>query len=58
LVRRVQAFQAAEGLTPDGVVGPRTFMLLNAAAGIVEPSLNAKPRAGRPTGVAAHGNGK
>jgi general secretion pathway protein A len=58
LVRRVQAFQAAEGLTPDGVVGPRTFMLLNAAAGIVEPSLHGKPRGGRPSAVPAPANGK
>ncbi|MDB5855682.1 MAG: peptidoglycan-binding protein [Herminiimonas sp.] len=58
LVRRVQSFQAAEGLIPDGVVGPRTFMLLNAAAGVVEPSLHGKPLEDRRAAAAASGNGK
>lgn len=58
LVRRVQAFQAAGGLTPDGVVGPRTFMLLNAAAGIAEPSLHSEPRAGGAAAVASPAKGK
>jgi general secretion pathway protein A len=58
LVRQVQAFQASHGLTPDGVVGPRTFMFLNAAAGVVEPTLHDKQRAGRPVAVAAPANRK
>jgi general secretion pathway protein A len=58
LVRRVQAFQAAEGLIPDGVVGPRTFMLLNAAAGIAEPSLHLEPWPGNAAAVASPAKGK
>lgn len=36
---RVYAFQMAQGLKPDGVVGATTFMLINRAAGIDEPRL-------------------
>jgi general secretion pathway protein A len=36
---RVYAFQLAQGLKPDGVVGATTFMLLNRASGIDEPRL-------------------
>ena len=36
---RVAAFQQAQGLTPDGVVGPTTLMQLNRAAGVDEPWL-------------------
>jgi general secretion pathway protein A len=36
---RVYAFQLAQGLTPDGVVGPTTLMQLNRTAGIDEPWL-------------------
>ncbi|KGM39586.1 peptidoglycan-binding protein [Aquabacterium sp. NJ1] len=36
---RVYAFQMAQGLKPDGVVGATTFMLINRAVGIDEPRL-------------------
>jgi len=37
---RVSAFQLAQGLKPDGLAGPTTFMQLNRATGIDEPRLN------------------
>lgn len=37
---RLSAFQLAQGLKPDGVAGPTTFMQLNRAAGIDEPRLS------------------
>ena len=37
---QVQAFQVAQGLTPDGVAGPLTLIRLNRAAGVDEPRLN------------------
>ncbi|TAK97408.1 MAG: peptidoglycan-binding protein [Aquabacterium sp.] len=36
---RVYAFQMAQGLKPDGVVGATTFMLINRAIGTEEPRL-------------------
>lgn len=36
---RIQAFQASQGLQPDGRVGPITLMQLNRAAGVDEPRL-------------------
>ena len=36
---RVNAFQIAQGLTPDGKAGPLTMMQLNRAAGVIEPRL-------------------
>ncbi|WP_395702207.1 ExeA family protein [Aquabacterium sp.] len=36
---RLQAFQLAQGLTPDGVPGPLTLMHLNRASGVDEPRL-------------------
>jgi general secretion pathway protein A len=39
LASQVQQFQRSHGLDPDGVVGPKTFMYLNRAAGINEPQL-------------------
>jgi general secretion pathway protein A len=36
---RVQAFQVAQGLVPDGVAGPMTQMQLNRATGVDEPRL-------------------
>jgi general secretion pathway protein A len=36
---QVQAFQVAQGLRPDGLAGPATFMQLNRATGIDEPRL-------------------
>ncbi|HWH81646.1 MAG TPA: AAA family ATPase [Burkholderiaceae bacterium] len=36
---QVSAFQLAQGLRPDGLAGPTTFMQLNRAAGIDEPHL-------------------
>jgi general secretion pathway protein A len=39
LKSRVYAFQLAQGLAPDGVVGPTTLMQLNRASGVDEPWL-------------------
>lgn len=39
LQARVSAFQRAQGLQPDGIVGPTTFMQLNRASGVDEPRL-------------------
>jgi len=36
---RIRDFQLAQGLTPDGVPGPMTLMLLNRASGVDEPRL-------------------
>jgi general secretion pathway protein A len=36
---RVSAFQLAQGLKPDGIAGPTTFMQLNRASGVDEPRL-------------------
>lgn len=36
---RLIAFQVAQGLQPDGVAGPTTFMQLNRALGVNEPRL-------------------
>jgi general secretion pathway protein A len=38
---RVYAFQVAQGLKPDGVVGATTFMQINRAIGLDEPRLQA-----------------
>jgi general secretion pathway protein A len=37
LVARLQAFQRAQGLQPDGLAGPITLMQLNRATGVDEP---------------------
>ncbi len=39
LTHQVQAFQASQGLQPDGLVGPITLMQINRAAGVAEPRL-------------------
>lgn len=39
LAREVRAFQSAQGLPADGIVGPMTMMALNGAAGVPEPQL-------------------
>jgi general secretion pathway protein A len=39
LQTRLQAFQMAQGLKPDGVAGATTFMLINRASGVPEPRL-------------------
>ncbi len=39
LKARVHAFQLTQGLTPDGVAGPTTFMQINRALGVDEPKL-------------------
>ncbi|MES1163521.1 MAG: peptidoglycan-binding domain-containing protein, partial [Rhizobacter sp.] len=36
---RVSAFQLAQGLKPDGLADPTTFMQLNRASGVDEPRL-------------------
>jgi general secretion pathway protein A len=38
---RLFAFQLTQGLQPDGVAGPTTFMQLNRAGGVTEPRLAA-----------------
>ena len=43
LASRIYQFQLAQGLTPDGKVGPMTFMQLNRALGLNEPRLQAAP---------------
>ena len=40
LKARVNAFQLAQGLKPDGKAGPTTFMQLNRARGVKEPRLS------------------
>ena len=39
LREQVQAFQVAQGLVPDGLVGPMTLIQLSRAAGVAEPRL-------------------
>jgi general secretion pathway protein A len=39
MTRQVREFQFAQGLKVDGMVGPRTIMQLNRAAGVEEPRL-------------------
>ena len=39
LRHRLNAFQVAQGLKPDGLAGPVTLMLLNRASGVAEPRL-------------------
>jgi len=38
---RIVQFQMNQGLTPDGMAGPLTLMLLNRASGVTEPMLHA-----------------
>jgi general secretion pathway protein A len=45
LAREVRTFQTAQGLPADGIVGPKTMMALNGAAGVPEPTL-AEPQLG------------
>ncbi|NOZ69481.1 MAG: AAA family ATPase [Deferribacteres bacterium] len=40
LVTNVKKFQLSRGLVPDGIVGPRTLIHLNTAAGIDTPKLS------------------
>jgi general secretion pathway protein A len=40
LIAQLREFQRAQGLQPDGIAGPRTFMHLNVSAGIAEPRLS------------------
>ncbi|MFG6415446.1 AAA family ATPase [Roseateles sp. DC23W] len=41
LTRQVQAFQAGQGLQPDGRIGPITLMLINRTTGVAEPRMDA-----------------
>jgi general secretion pathway protein A len=41
LASRLVGFQLAQGLKPDGLAGPTTFMQLNRSLGVVEPRLAA-----------------
>jgi general secretion pathway protein A len=43
LLRQVKQFQLAEGLIPDGVVGPRTLLRLAAVADETAPKLSRRP---------------
>jgi general secretion pathway protein A len=36
----VSTFQRAQGLKPDGIAGPTTFMQLNRVSGVDEPRLS------------------
>jgi general secretion pathway protein A len=45
LKSRVSAFQLSQGLKPDGLAGPTTFMQLNRALGLDEPRLGTESRA-------------
>jgi general secretion pathway protein A len=40
LKARVSTFQRAQGLKPDGIAGPTTFMQLNRVSGVDEPRLS------------------
>ena len=40
---KVFAFQLSQGLKPDGIAGPTTFMQLNRASGVDEPRLLTEP---------------
>lgn len=40
---RIHGFQLAQGVTPDGLAGPLTLMLLNRATGVNEPRLKDAP---------------
>ena len=40
---QLRAFQLAQGLPPDGLLGPMTYMQLNRAGGIEEPRLRTTP---------------
>ncbi len=42
LKAQVAAFQLGQGLKPDGLAGPTTFMQLNRATGVAEPRLSAE----------------
>ena len=41
MAKQVREFQFAQGLKADGMIGPRTIMQLNRAAGVEEPRLQA-----------------
>jgi general secretion pathway protein A len=55
LVSRVQAFQVAHGLTPDGLAGPMTLMQIQRAHGADEPRLRIEGRPSTPASGAANG---
>jgi general secretion pathway protein A len=40
MVQRIKQFQAGDGLDPDGIVGPQTFMCVLNKAGTSEPMLS------------------
>jgi general secretion pathway protein A len=40
---QLRTFQLSQGLVPDGMPGPMTFMQLNRAAGVDEPRLRTEP---------------
>jgi murein L,D-transpeptidase YcbB/YkuD len=44
LLKEVQAFQAAAGLVPDGVVGAYTLIQLNSRTSQAQPTLTDRPK--------------
>jgi general secretion pathway protein A len=51
---RLQAFQLAQGLQPDGRPGPMTLMQLNRVAGVAEPRLHNNTPGSPPATALAH----
>jgi general secretion pathway protein A len=50
---RVASFQLSQGLKPDGIAGPTTFMQLNRATGVDEPRLQGADVAAAPPAATA-----
>jgi len=47
MMLQVKQFQLAQGLVPDGVVGPQTMMQLSSAADMNAPKLNRERKQGK-----------
>ncbi|MBV8667296.1 MAG: AAA family ATPase [Burkholderiaceae bacterium] len=48
--RKIRAFQSAQGLQSDGLIGPKTLMQLNRATGSAEPHLHRESASLAPVG--------